>query len=91
MYRFTATEVFWKRFYALSGEDKERVREKYQIFKQDPFDIPRLGTHKINKLSSRYGTRVYAIHITGDLLITFLVRDGNLVETISLGSHDEYK
>ncbi len=89
MYQFKATETFWKRFYALPPEDKERVREKYAIFRADSFD-KRLGAHKINKLTARYQTVVYGLHISGDLLITFLLK-GNTILTISLGTHDEYK
>ncbi len=38
MYQFKATERFWERFYALSPSEKELVRSKYRIFKEDPFD-----------------------------------------------------
>jgi mRNA-degrading endonuclease YafQ of YafQ-DinJ toxin-antitoxin module len=90
MYAYKASEIFWKRFYALSPENKELAREKYEIFKVDPFDS-RLGTHKIQKLSARYKTTVYGVHVTSDLLITFLIKDGNTVFTISIGSHAEYE
>ena len=90
MYRYQASEIFWKRFYTLSPGQKERAREVWEIFKVDPFD-PRLGTHKINKLSARYGTTVYSVHLAADLLFTFIVKDSNLVYTLSLGSHNEYR
>jgi hypothetical protein len=49
---FKATETFWRKFYALSPAQKQLVREKWKLFKLDPFD-PRLGTHKIHLLSAR--------------------------------------
>jgi hypothetical protein len=72
MYEYKASPLFWQRFHALSPEEKEKAREKFELFKVNPFD-KRLGAHKINKLTSRYGTTVYGLHITGNLLITFLL------------------
>ena len=82
--------MFWERFYALTPEQKENARRVWEIFKVNPFDS-RLRTHKINKLSARYGTTVYSVHLEGDLLFTFLVKDQDLVYTLSLGTHGEYR
>jgi hypothetical protein len=88
-YRYEATETFWRKFYALPSHQKESAREKWQIFKIDPFDL-RLGTHKINSLSARMGKTVRAVEIEGDLRAVFVV-DGDLVTTIDIGSHAIYK
>jgi hypothetical protein len=87
--RFTATETFWRNFYALPPRQKQLVREKWQIFKIDPFD-PRLGTHKINSLSARMQKTVRAVVIEADLRAVF-VMDGDLVTTIDIGSHAIYR
>ena len=86
---YVATETFWRKFYALPSHQKELVREKFQIFKVDPFD-PRLGTHKINSLSARMGKTVRAVVIEGDLRAVFVI-DDDLVTTIDLGSHAIYR
>lgn len=87
--RFTATENFWREFYALPLRQKTLVREKWQIFKVNPFD-PRLGTHKINSLSAQMRKTVWAVVIEGNLRVTF-VMDGDLVTTIDMGTHDIYR
>jgi len=53
-YRFTATRTFWRSFGKLSPEQQERARKTFAIFKENPFDA-RLRSHKIHKLSARYG------------------------------------
>lgn len=35
---FKPTETFWRKFYALSPTQKQLVREKWEIFKVNPFD-----------------------------------------------------
>lgn len=52
-YSFRATEDFWESFYQLTPEQKEPARRAWQIFKINPFD-PRLGAHKIHRLSALY-------------------------------------
>lgn len=59
------------------------------LFKADPFD-KRLGAHKIALLSSRYKKIVYGLHIAGDLIVTFYI-EGNVVYTLTIGTHDVYK
>jgi len=87
--RFTATATFWRNFYALPARQKQLVREKWQIFKVDPFD-PRLGTHRINSLSARMGKTVRSVVIEGDLRAVFVI-DGDLVTTIDIGDHSIYR
>jgi hypothetical protein len=85
---YRATETFWREFYALSPEQKQQVREKWQIFKLDPFDV-RLGTHKINSLSARVKKPVWSVVIAYDLRALFVI-DGDVVTTIDIGSHAIY-
>jgi hypothetical protein len=58
-------------------------------FKQNPFDS-RLGSHKIQKLSARYGRVNYAAEIEADLRVVFYV-ERNAVVTVDIGSHDLYR
>lgn len=68
---------------------KESARQAWKIFKDDPFD-PRLRTHKIQSLSSRYGRTIYAVELEGDLRSTFYL-DGETVVSLIVGTHDIYK
>ena len=82
-YQFQATEKFWKEFYALSPEQKEAVRAKWETFKADPCH-PTLGTHIIWRLSVIARHRIYSAVIEKDLRITFRI-DGNLVTSLRVG------
>jgi len=86
---FRAAENFWKRFYRLSPQQKESVRRAWAIFKVDPFD-PRLGTHRINKLSTEYKRTIYSVVIEADLRVVFYL-EGESVCTVDIGTHDIYK
>lgn len=86
---FKPTENFWRKFYALSPGQKQIVREKWEIFKINPFD-PRLGTHRIASLSARMKKTVWSVVIDYDLRAVFVV-DGDIVTTIDIGSHDIYR
>ena len=88
-YRFRAVERFWTSFYRLSPAAKESARNAWKIFKEDPFD-PRLGAHKIQRLSAYYARTIYAVKIEGDLRSTFYV-DGETVVSLTIGTHDIYK
>lgn len=90
MYTYKASEPFWKHFHALPPEQKENARAAWELFKKDPFD-PALGTHQINKLSSRHKTTVWAVRIEGDLRVVFKILGGNQVYTIDIGTHDVYR
>ncbi len=69
-YIFKASETFWRKFYSLSDSQKQSTRAAWELFKRDPFD-PRLGTHKINRLSAASGHTVYSVVIEGDLRSLF--------------------
>ena len=88
-YRFCATRAFWRSFGKLPAQQQRRAREAFLIFKQNPFDS-RLDSHKIKKLSARYGRVVFAAEIAANLRVVFYI-DGNTVVTIDIGSHDLYR
>jgi Txe/YoeB family toxin of Txe-Axe toxin-antitoxin module len=88
-YRFGAAEAFWKKFYRLSPDQKTSVRKAWAIFKDNPFD-PRLGTHRINKLSTEYKRTIYSVVIEADLRAIFYL-DGDKVWTVDIGTHSIYK
>jgi mRNA interferase RelE/StbE len=87
-YRFRATRAFWRSFAKLSAREQQRAREMFSIFKNDPFH-PRLRSHRIHNLSARYGRTIYAADIEADLRVVFY-REGDLVVTVDIGSHDIY-
>jgi hypothetical protein len=87
-YQFQATEKFWKEFYALSPEQKEAVRAKWETFKADPCH-PTLDTHIVWPLSAIARHRIYSAVIEKDLRITFRI-DGNLVTSLRVGTHKIY-
>ena len=88
-YRFRATRAFWRSFAKLPAQPQHRARNAFAIFKNNPFD-PRLRSHKIQKLSARYGRVIYAAEIEADLRIVFYI-EGNTVVTVDIGSHDVYR
>lgn len=88
-YRFKPTQNFWESFYDLNPDQKESTRRAWEIFKENPFD-PRLRTHKIHRLSARYGRTIYAVVIDGDLRVVFFI-EGDCVVTVDIGTHDLYK
>ena len=89
IYRFGAAEAFWKKFYRLSPSQKESARKAWVLFKADPFDT-RLGTHRINQLSSRYKKTIYSVVLEADLRSIFYI-DGDMVWTVDIGTHAIYK
>jgi hypothetical protein len=88
-YRYKATDQFWRAFYGLPPAKKASVREAWQVFKKNPFD-PRLGTHKIFRLSARYRKTIYSVVIGADLRVVFYL-EGDLVVTVDIGTHDIYR
>lgn len=88
-YRYQATDQFWRSFYALPSGQKESTRKAWELFKHNPFD-PRLGTHKIHRLSARYRKTIYAVVIEGDLRAVFYVEDDAVI-TVDIGTHAIYK
>ncbi len=89
MFKYTASEEFWKGFYALPPEQKEKVRKAWAKFIVNHRD-PSLRVHKINRLSSLWKTTVRAVEIEGNLRVTFIVQ-GDMIKTVSIGTHDVYK
>jgi mRNA-degrading endonuclease YafQ of YafQ-DinJ toxin-antitoxin module len=88
-YRFRATRTFWRSFGKLPIQQQRTAREAFTIFKENPFD-PRLRSHKIHKLSARYGRIIYSAEMEADLRVVFYV-EGNTVVTVDIGSHDLYR
>ena len=88
-YRFRATRAFWRSFAKLPAQQRRRAREAFLIFKENPFDS-RLGFHKIQKLSGRYGRVIYAAEIEANLRVVFYI-EKNTVVTVDIGSHDLYR
>jgi hypothetical protein len=86
---FAATDEFWKRFYDLSPSEKESVRQKWEIFKLDPFDRS-LGTHKIERLSAIAKHTIWSVVIEDDLRVTFRM-DGSCVTSLDVGTHKIYR
>jgi hypothetical protein len=73
----------------LSPQQQDAARERFRIFKANPFDA-RLRSHKIHKLSARYGKIIYAAEIESNLRVAFYA-EGDVVTTIDIGSHDIYR
>lgn len=88
-YRYRATPQFWKNFHLLSSAQKDLAREKFRIFRENPFE-PRLRTHKIQSLSALFKRTVHAVVIEGNLRAVFYI-EGDLVVTFNIGTHDIYK
>ena len=88
-YRFRATEKFWTSFYRLAPQEKESCRKAWRIFKEKPFDS-RLRSHKIHRLSARYGRTIYAAVIEDDLRLLFYV-EGETITSLIVGKHDIYE
>ena len=86
---FQATEIFWKKFYALSPGQKELVRSACLKFRVNPFD-PSLGTHKIRTLSAKAGFPVYSVVLEKDLRALFYI-EGEKVVTFEIGTHEVYR
>ncbi|MBI5383786.1 MAG: hypothetical protein HZA90_03775 [Verrucomicrobia bacterium] len=70
-YRYRAVERFWTSFYRLPPGQKEAARKAWKIFKESPFD-PRLGTHRIHRLSAHFGRTICAVMIEGDFALHLL-------------------
>ena len=88
-YSYQATKTFWKAFNSLPDTQKESIREKWKIFKINPFD-PRLKTHKIYKLSGIAKQTIYSIFIENNLRVIFRI-DADTVTTLDIGDHSIYK
>ena len=88
-YRFSASRTFWRNFSKLSIQQQQSTRNAFRIFKENPFDT-RLRSHRIHKLSARYGRTIYSVEIEADLRAAFYVV-GDLIVTVDIGSHSIYR
>lgn len=88
-YCFKATPTFWKAFHKLPQEQQDKAREKFKIFRKDPYDRA-LKTHKIASLSARFKCTVHSVTIEGNLRAVFY-QNGNIIYTVDIGTHDIYK
>ena len=88
-YRFRASRAFWRNFGKLTAQQQKNARKVFVTFKQNPFD-PHLRSHKIHRLSARYGRTIYAAEIEADLRAVFYI-EGDTVVTLDIGSHDIYR
>jgi mRNA-degrading endonuclease YafQ of YafQ-DinJ toxin-antitoxin module len=86
---FEATEEFWKNFYDLSAEQKDSVRQKWLIFRENQFH-PSLGSHKIYRLSALAKHTIWSVVIQGDLRVLFRI-DDSVVTTLDIGTHKVYQ
>jgi mRNA-degrading endonuclease YafQ of YafQ-DinJ toxin-antitoxin module len=86
---YKATEEFWKNFYDLAAGQKASVREKWKIFRQDPFHQS-LGTHKIERLSALAKHTIRSVVIENDLRVIFRI-DGSVLTTLDVGDHGIYQ
>lgn len=86
---FKRTPQFRRSFDDLSVAEQKAAKEAFAIFKNDPFD-PRLRTHKINRLSALHKKTVYSVVILNNLRAVFH-KEGSVVTSLDIGSHDIYK
>jgi hypothetical protein len=84
-YRFTATRTFWRSFGKLSPPQQEHARKAFAIFKENPFDA-RLRSHKIHKLSARYGRIIYAAEIAANPFST----STEILSSLSTSAHTKF-
>jgi len=88
-FEFKASPTFWRALYRLPLPQQAKAREVFKVFREDPFS-PSLKVHKIARLSAAYGRTILAAEIEGDLRVVFY-RDGSIIYTVDIGSHDIYK
>lgn len=87
--RFLATPEFWRSYARLTPDQQEAAQAVFRIFRENPFD-QRLGTHKINSLSARFGRTVYSVWVQPDLRAVFYL-DGADVISLDIGTHAIYR
>jgi mRNA-degrading endonuclease RelE of RelBE toxin-antitoxin system len=88
-YIYKATQKFWKNKNSLSQSQQELLKEKFKLFKENPFH-PTLHSHTIAKLSAQYKHPIWSAVIEGNLRVLFRI-DGEVVTTLTVGTHDIYK
>ena len=88
-YQFKPTKKFWEQFGTLPARQQALAREKFRVFRNDPFD-PRLRTHKIHRLFAAFKRTVHAVVIEGDLRAVFYI-ERDIIVSFAIGTHDIYK
>lgn len=78
-----ARPSFWRCYGRLSGETKERAREAYRLFADNPFH----SSLHFKKLKAR--ADVWSVRVT-DQYRAVGVRRGEIVEWIWIGTHNEF-
>jgi hypothetical protein len=86
---FKTTPQFRRSLRSLAPDQKQAAKAAFRIFKENPFD-PRLGTHKIFRLSAIMKRTVYAVSILNDLRAVFYIA-GDVVISFDIGKHDIYE
>ncbi|MFH1075440.1 MAG: type II toxin-antitoxin system mRNA interferase toxin, RelE/StbE family [Pseudomonadota bacterium] len=80
----SAFEKRWNKFVkGLTVKQKEQIRERLEIFKEDIFD-KRLKTHRLKGNLKAY----YAFSVSYSDRIVFKILDDNTIYFIEIGSHD---
>ncbi len=80
----SAFEKRWNKFVkGLTVKQKEQIRERLAIFKEDIFD-KRLKTHRLKGNLKAY----YAFSVSYSDRIVFKILDDNTIYFIEIGSHD---
>lgn len=87
--RYRATPQFWRSYRKLTEGQQASARQTWRIFKANPFD-PRLHTHRISSLSSKFGRNIHPFWIEGDLRAVFY-QDGEDIMSVDIGTHDIYR
>jgi mRNA-degrading endonuclease RelE of RelBE toxin-antitoxin system len=88
-YTYKATQKFWKNKNALPENQQKVLKKKFELFKEDPFH-PLLRSHTIAKLAADYRHPIFSAVIEGNLRVLFRI-DGNVVTTLTVGTHDLYR
>jgi hypothetical protein len=88
-FKFKRSPAFRAAFDDLNDAQKNAANEAYKVFKKNPFD-PSLRVHKINRLTSLYGSTVLSVTIQGNLRAVFTI-EGSDVISLDIGTHDIYK
>lgn len=87
-YIFKKTSKFTRSFGALPLRQQELAREKFKVFRSDPWGS--LGAHRIARLSDRAKHTIYAVRLEGDLRVVFRL-DGNVITSLDIGTHQIYQ
>ncbi len=73
---------FEKKYIKLSQKDKQRIKERIRIFKEDIFN-PILNNHPLEGKYKGYRS----INITGDLRIIYKLQNINVIIFVAINNH----